>query len=255
MFPVLNIGPLALQLPGLVVLIGIWLGLSLAERLAKSIKASELYNLVLITLLCGVIGARLGYVLDYPDAFAENPLNILSLNLSMFNLYAGLGACLIVAIVYAQWKQLSFWSTLDALTPFFAVISIALGVSHLTSGRGFGSPADLPWSIQLWGSLRHPTQIYEIILSTLILVFIIIWVKRVESRIDGILFLTFLALTASTRLFTEAFRGDSILTITGIRTAQLAAWFILALSLWALGKRFSENKISSENHINSNPSK
>ena len=35
MFPVLQIGPLALQTPGLLILIGIWVGLSVMERFAS----------------------------------------------------------------------------------------------------------------------------------------------------------------------------------------------------------------------------
>jgi prolipoprotein diacylglyceryl transferase len=246
MLPVLNIGPFAIQLPGLVILIGIWLGLSLAERLTKFIAASDLYNLVLISLFFGVIGARAGYVIEYLSEFSDNPQNIFSLNLDMFNYYAGIGSSLIVAIIYGQRKQLKFWSTLDALTPFFAVMLLASGVSHLASGNAFGAPTNLPWGINLWGSQRHPTQIYEIIFSSLILIFVIIWSKNPFARIDGILFLVFLLLTASARLFIEAFRGDSILTIFDIRTAQLAAWLIIAISLRAIGKLYSEKEISTD---------
>jgi phosphatidylglycerol:prolipoprotein diacylglycerol transferase len=251
MFPVLNIGPLSIQTPGLIILIGIWLGLALSERLATTEKFNKIYNLVLISIIFGVIGGRLGYVLEHPQAFLDNPINIFSLNPDMFNLFAGIGAGLIAAIIYGQRKNMLLWKTLDSLTPFFAVLFIAVGASHLASGEAFGSPSDLPWSIYLWGTNRHPAQVYEIMLGTFILIFVIIWSRRKTHRADGILFLTFLALSALVRLFTEAFRGDSILTIFGIRTAQLIAWIVLAISLWALGKRFSRDQITTENHINS----
>jgi phosphatidylglycerol:prolipoprotein diacylglycerol transferase len=244
MLPILNIGPFAIQLPGLVILIGVWLGLSLAERLTRFITASDLYNLVLISLFFGVVGARLGYVIEHWSEFSDNPLNIFSLNLDMFNFYAGIGSSLIAAIFYGQRKQLNLWRTLDALTPFFAVLLLAIGISHLASGNAFGAPTHLPWSIYLWGTQRHPTQIYEIILSTFTLVLVIIWSRKLLTKIDGILFLGFMALTASTHLFIEAFRGDSNLTIFGIRTAQIVTWLILAISLWAIGKRLAGIKIS-----------
>jgi len=50
------------------------------------------------------------------------------------------------------------------------------------------------------------------------------------------LFLAFLALAAGSRLFLEAFRGDSALILGGIRAAQLAAWAILAAALAGLDK-------------------
>jgi hypothetical protein len=50
MFPILQIGPLAIQVPGLIILAGLWLGLSLAERRAKKRESnpSVLYNLVFV---------------------------------------------------------------------------------------------------------------------------------------------------------------------------------------------------------------
>ena len=244
MLPVLNIGPLALQVPGFVIIIGIWLGLSLAERFTKSIKPNVLYNLVLISLLSGVVGARLGYVLEFPAAFSDNPLNIASLNLDLFNLYAGLGVGLVVAIIYGQKKQLPFWSTLDALTPLFAKFLIAFSASNLASGNAYGSQTELPWGIDLWGAYRHPTQVYDIILSSVILVIMIALLLKKQKYPDGMIFLVFLACTASARIFTEAFRGDSTLIFNGIRSAQFIAWLILAISLWALGKRLLERSVT-----------
>ena len=253
MLPVLNIGPLALQVPGLIIIIGIWLGLSLTERLTNSVKPSILYNLVLFSVLMGILGARIGYILEFPSAFFDNPLDIISLNLALFNVIAGIGVGLIVAIIYGQKKQLLFWGTLDALTPMFGVFMIALSTSNLASGNAFGSPTNLPWGIDLWGSHRHPTQVYEIILSTFILGFIFALSLKKQNQTDGIIFLVFLASTATARIFTEAFRGDSTLIFTGIRSAQLIAWLILAISLRVLGKRFSEMKDVPKNLLNTNP--
>ena len=253
MLPVLNIGPLALQVPGLIIIIGIWLGLSFSERLTNSIKPSVLYNLVLITLLFGVVGARIGYVLEFPSAFSDNPLNIISLNLTLFNLFAGIGVGLIAAIIYGQKKQLPLWGILDALTPLFAVFLIAFGISNLASGNAYRSPTDLPWGIDLWGSRRHPTQVYEILLGTIILMIILALIIKNRNKQDGIIFLVFVACSAFARIFTETFRGDSTVIFTGIRSAQLIAWLILAISLWALGKCFSEKKDTSNIFINTDP--
>ena len=81
MFPILQIGPLAIQVPGLVIIVGLWFGLTLSERRAKKRgqNPNVLYNLVFIAIISGVIGARLAYVLSYPDAFAENPSSLILL--------------------------------------------------------------------------------------------------------------------------------------------------------------------------------
>lgn len=76
MLPVLQIGPLALQLPGLMLLLGLWMGLSLAEKFSikRNYPADDLYNLVFITLISAVIGARLGFALQNLEAFRVSPL-------------------------------------------------------------------------------------------------------------------------------------------------------------------------------------
>jgi len=158
MLPVLNIGPLALQTPGLVLLIGLWLGLSLAEKFSakRGVTPNLLYNLAFIALVAGVIGARLAYVFRYPNAFVSSPPNLISLNLGLLDPMGGLAVGLISGAIYTQRKKMALWPTLDALTPLLAVMAITLGLSHLASGRhserrhrsrggsSFGAPNDTP---------------------------------------------------------------------------------------------------------------
>ena len=51
MFPILHLGPLAVQVPGLILLIGLWVGLSLSEKEAQrlTLKPDAIYNLVQIS--------------------------------------------------------------------------------------------------------------------------------------------------------------------------------------------------------------
>lgn len=233
MLPILPVGPLAIPVPSLVILIGLWLGLTLAEKYAPrfGIKPADLYNLVLLMLLAGMLGARLAYVLRYPTAFAGNLGSIFSLNLGLLDPLGGVVIALLIGVIYGQRKHLSLWSTLDALTPLLAVFMLAQGVAHLASGAAFGAPADLPWTIELWGAHRHPSQVYEVLAAALILA--LIWPGRglIRPARSGVYFLGFLALSAGARLFLEAFRGDSQVILAGLRSAQVIAWAILALCL------------------------
>lgn len=240
MFPTLQIGPLALQVPGLVLIAGLWLGLTLSERRARrhGKNANYLYNLVFIALLAGVVGARISYAITYPGAFASNPWSLISINPGLLDPFAGFLFASAAGLIYLYRKQLPLWSTLDDLTPLFAVLVIAQGIAHLASGSAFGAPTDLPWGIHIWGTSRHPTQIYEILLATLTLFAIILIDKSPWSRISGVLFLAFIAITAASRLLLEAFRGDSTLIGDGFRLNQVIAWLVLAICLVLLGRRF-----------------
>ena len=248
MLPIIQVGPLALQVPGVVLLVGLWLGLLLSERRARrfSDNPADLYNMVFIGLIAGVIGARLSYAITYPNAFSGNLLNLVSLNPGLLDPFAGALIGIAAAVIYMYRKSLPIWRTLDNLTPLFAVMAIAFGISHLASGNAFGTPTDLPWGIHLWGSLRHPTQVYEIITASLILIAILIIDRTLWIETSGNIFLAFLSLSAVSRLFLEAFRGDSILIANGFRLAQVVAWFILAACLGLYGWRVSQRKQDKE---------
>ncbi|RME86995.1 MAG: hypothetical protein D6770_10510 [Anaerolineae bacterium] len=249
MFPTLQIGPLAIQTPGLILLLAFYVGLTLSERFLRSVSASSgpeagrgleglfpppeaLYALVTDALLAGVVGGRLIYVARYPQAFLQNPLSLFSLNPGLFDLWGGLAVAAVVALIYGQRKGLAFWPTLDALTPFFATLAVGIALAHLASGGAFGKPTDLPWGVELWGARRHPSQVYEAVAALGILGYVWWWGRGVAP--SGVLFLRFVALTAGARLFLEAFRGDSILLAGGLRLAQVLAWLVLAIALAGL---------------------
>jgi len=236
MMPVLQIGPVALPMPALIVILGIWLGLVLAERFAARhhLNNDKLFNLALIGLVVGVAAARLAYVLRYPNAFSGNPPDIFSRNLGLFDPSTGFVVGVIASAIYAYRKQLSLIATLDALTPAFAVFSIALSLSHLASGDAYGTPAILPWSIQLWGAQRHPSQIYEAIAGIIILGYLWPSHKYLATLKRGEYFLKFVILTSGAQLFLEAFRGDSSLLPGGYRTTQVIGWLLLAVCLYAI---------------------
>lgn len=244
MLPIIQIGPLAIQTTGLIILLSIWLGISLAEKSAnkRGITTNTLDNLILIGLASGIIGARLIYVIKYIDIFIASPISIISLNPGLLDPFGGVVIAIISMIIYGRKKNLQFWRTMDVLTPFFAVMGVAMGLSHLASGAAFGMETDVPWAIDIWGASRHPTQIYEIIAAGIILA--IVWPSRsiwLKTK-SGVYFLSFIAMSAGARLFLEAFRADSNIILGGFRSAQIIAWFVLAISFWGIYKLSKEKK-------------
>lgn len=231
MYPVLQIGPLALRLPGLILIIGLWLSTFLIDREAprRDISPGAVNSMVFYALLGGLLGARLGYALRYLDTYLANPLAFISLNPDSLSILEGFVTAGIVAVVFAQRRNLPFWRTLDVLTPSFALFAVFVGAAHLSSGDAFGAETQVPWAIQLWGAQRHPSQIYEILAA--ILIFLGAWRIRTANTFQGFLFLFWLAMAATARLLLEGFRGDSVIVLGGIRFAQLASLLILIVSL------------------------
>ncbi|MCC6299107.1 MAG: prolipoprotein diacylglyceryl transferase [Anaerolineales bacterium] len=214
----------------LLLVAALWIGLALAEKRTQrhGVSKDALNNLVFYSLFDYLLGGRILFALANYSAFAESPLNIFSLNIDLFDPIGGFIVAVLVGMMYGKRQNLPFWGTLDALTPLFALLAIGLHLSHLAAGTAFGSPTDLPWGIELWNATRHPTQIYEFLAA--VIIFCVLWFRKSDSPY-GILFLYFVALTASARLFLETFRGDSVLIFGEFRLAQIISWLALAISL------------------------
>jgi phosphatidylglycerol:prolipoprotein diacylglycerol transferase len=234
MFPLLQLGPYAVQVPGLILISSLWLSLNVAEKEAKRQKypPEVIYSLVFYALIAGGVGARLWYVGRYPDSYLDDLLGIIALNTNTLVPVAGIGIGLLAAVLYGIRKQLPLRTTLDILAPGLAFFAIGVGLANLSSGDAFGTATKLPWAIYLWDENRHPTQIYEMILA--IAIFISLWRYRKLSPFPGYIFLAWLSLTALARLFLEAFRGDSVIVAGGIRQAQLAAMIVLLVAFWLM---------------------
>ncbi|MEN4013377.1 MAG: prolipoprotein diacylglyceryl transferase [Bellilinea sp.] len=238
MLPILNLGPLAIQTPGLILLFGIWLGLVWAERVARQtdFDVDGLYSLALWAFLAGVLGARLSYALQNLAVFINNPLDLFALSAQMLDIVGGVMVGVLAALIYGQRRGLPLWQTLDVLAPGFALFMVFVGLMNLASGDVFGLPARLPWSIFLYGEWRHPTQVYQIILA--VIVFLLVNPGKIGGKLPpGVRFLFFLATSGISVIIVEAFRGESILLAgSPIRVSQAGAWLILSLSLWRIHK-------------------
>lgn len=237
MLPILQVGPLAIQLPGLLLLAGVWVGSTLTEKQANRLRlpAATLGNMIFLGLVAGLISARLWYALRYLSVYLDNPLSLLSLNPTTLAPVEGAFTGVLVSLVYAQRKGLPRWVTLDALTPGLAAFAVALGFSHLASGDAFGAPAQVPWAIELWGARRHPSQVYETLLGGVVLAAVM--EARLRASFPGFLFIGWVALAAGSRLFLEAFRGDSVIVLGTLRLAQLVSLALLLTVMLGLHLR------------------
>ncbi|MCC6189261.1 MAG: prolipoprotein diacylglyceryl transferase [Anaerolineales bacterium] len=252
MLPIIQVGPLAVQAPGLALLAGLWLGLSLAEKEAERLgraapgagagrlTGEAIYQLALVGLAAGLIGARLAYALRFPAAYRADPLGLLALTPVTLSRAEGLLAAGAAMALFGARRKLPLRPTLDALAPAAAMVGVALALAHLASGDAFGLPTTVPWRIHLWDDYRHPTQVYELLGA---LAALGVWWRQSRQAPGaphapgwGQRFLSVAALSAAARILVEGFRGDSLLLASGLREAQVWAWLILAGSLWGLAR-------------------
>jgi phosphatidylglycerol:prolipoprotein diacylglycerol transferase len=245
MFPVANIGPLAIQIPGLILLAGVWIAINLVEREAGRMKlpVDRLSNMILVALVAGVLGARFWYAIRFMDVYLENPLSLISLNPATLATTEGILTGILAAVIFGQRKALSLWPTLDALTLGLAAMAMAIAISHLASGDAFGKPSEAPWAIDLWGEQRHPSQVYEILATGLIIWFI--WRGRRMRIFQGFSFLFWVGMMGGAQLILEAFRGDSVIILETLRQRQVVGLVVLLgamLGMYILGREAGEQR-------------
>jgi prolipoprotein diacylglyceryltransferase len=229
----------------ILIVTALWIGLALAERRTQrhGISKEQLNNMTFYSLIGYMLGGRILFAVNNLSSFMGSPLSIFSPNPDLFDPTGALIIALLVGYIYGQRQKLPLWGTLDSLTLLFATLTIGLSLAHLAAGTAFGSPTDVAWGMDLWNAVRHPTQIYQLIAS--LLIFGWLWTQKSDSP-PGIYFLTFTALTAASRLFLEAFRGDSTLIFSEYRLSQVVAWIVLGVALVLSEMRRQEENIDGQ---------
>ena len=239
MFPYLRLGPFILPMASLALLAGLWTGLAFIEREAARLKINQatLSNVIFYSLLAGLIGARVGYALEFPTLYLSKPLSLLSLTPTTLSPSMGFAVALITFVIFIQRKNLPLRPTLDSIAPGLALFMVFVGVAHILSGDAYGAPTNVPWAIRLWNEYRHPSQFYETFIA--LTVFRVIRERFPKPEGAGLNFLLTIALFSASRVFLETFRGDSVFWPGGFREAQVIALVILAISFYWMMKWMS----------------
>jgi phosphatidylglycerol:prolipoprotein diacylglycerol transferase len=238
MLPILQIGPAAIPTYPLFLLVAFWAGMWLAAFRARQLglDGDHVYNAGLYSLLAGVIGARLWYVLIHWENYVGNLSQAFSLSRNALAPVEGLIIAGLVMLIYGQRQRLSLEVFLDALAPGLA---LALAIGHggaFLGGEGLGSPSTLPWAIHIAGVTRHPAQLYAA-LSCLIMLGILLG-SRDWRPWPGFQFWFMVGFYSLARLLLEIFQERPDL-LDGLLVVQLVALATLVVTLAIMAYNFS----------------
>ena len=235
MFPIINIGPAAIQASGFILLLSLFLGTWLTGKFSAELgtNADAIENSILIGLIAGILGARIGFMLKNTTVFITNPVSLFSLTPSMLDTSFGVLVGVLTAFILAQKKNLPLWPTLDSLTPLLMLLFTGIHLSNFANGNAYGLPTNLPWGVQLWNAARHPVQVYAILLVAVLFGWTLIHTRLLKSTgfmRSGILFSITLSGFAVITLFTRAFVAEKLL-FGNLDLIQFLAMLILIGSL------------------------
>ncbi len=167
MLPILQLGPLTIRTPGLVLLAGLWIALEFVSRegARRGIDGDRIYNLSLTMLAAGVIASRLAFVLFHLDLYTRiTPptravFAVLALSSGTEVWWIGLLAAFGVAVRAVRRHDLPPLDLADSYALAIPAMTIAIGLANLLGGGMLGLPTGLPWAITLGGAPRHPVPL------------------------------------------------------------------------------------------------
>jgi len=250
---VFSIGPLTVRWYGLMYVVAIVVGTLVVWPYAKSkgldkeVPRSQLENLLLISVVAGVVGARLYFVLQQPlGPYLQQPWRILAFWQGGMAFYGAVFAVVIVLIVFALRNRIPVWRFLDAAA-LFAVVGQFFGrIGNFINGDIIGYPTTLPWGVMYANPNsfppRHdiayqPAAAYEAIID--IILFGILW--RLRNRVrPGVLFFVYIFGYSVSQLIVFFWRDNEIVFL-GLKQAQVTAIVVMIVAavvfLWFMKRR------------------
>ncbi len=201
----LSIGPVNIQVFGLMIVLGIIAAFVVISREAKrkGISSSQIVDLLLYTLVGGIAGARLFYVFVYNwSYYSRHPVEIMLVNQGGLSIHGAVIGGVLAGYVFVKLKKISFWDTADLVAP-----GLILGQAIGRVGCDvFGKPmvGDWFWGITVSGVKLHPAQLYEFVPDFILFYFL--WSYRKRTYFSGQLFLIYVVAFAAIRAVVEFFR-------------------------------------------------
>lgn len=233
------IGPLTIQVWGLMVaigmVVGLWFALKEADR--HKVPRNIVLDLFLMIVIGSMIGGRLMYVALFWQNFASDPLSILKLWEGGMVLYGGVIGAIIPMALYLKIKNVSFLKIADIMAPGYAIGTFFGRLGCYLIGDHIGSPmgCDCFWGATFPGEAqrRHEPSLYLSLNG--LLMFLFLWTMRTRVKRTGdLLFLMFMWEGVS-RFLLDFFRAADLSGYSDPRFWGLTISQFFGMALFLIG--------------------
>lgn len=185
----------------------------------KGIPKDAAYDLLFWTVVGGIIGARIFYVILYRDYFSASPLEVLMVNRGGLAWQGGFLGGILAGTVWCKRRGHALRSMLDLAAPYIALGQAVGRLGCFFNGCCYGKPWAHGIFFPVHDARLHPTQLYEA--AGLFFIFIVLkmYARRGDPcdrpqegeykiRPYGLIFVAYLWLAAIERFFVEFLRAD-----------------------------------------------
>lgn len=216
--------------------VGFSLGLWRAVRVAahRGIDRDRVYDLALIALVSGILGARLVFVLL--NLKTETFGGFLAVWNGGLSFHGGVIFAVLAGYIYTRRVKLSFWSCADLLAPSVAIGYAFTRIGCFLNGCCYGAPTGLPWGVRFLENGQftppsHPTQLYAFASS--LIIFAILTRLEKLNREPGFVFVGYLGLYGVYRFLIEILRKGYSAEVWMLGLTQ-AQWVSAAMVIAAV---------------------
>lgn len=255
----IEIGPLTINLYGIIIMLGALAGALLASRDAKrrGLNSEFVWDGLIWVLIGGILGARLWHVLTPPPSMVErgittayyltHPLDAIAIWKGGLGIPGAVIGGVIALYAFTRRRGVEFVPWLDTAAPALALGQAIGRWGNFVNQELYGAPTDLPWRIFIDLQNRlpefkdqayyHPLFLYESLWNLANALFLI-WLGRrfTEKLQSGDLFLIYLVVYPTGRFFLEFLRLDSS-QVAGININQALMLIVALVSLTLLALR------------------
>jgi phosphatidylglycerol:prolipoprotein diacylglycerol transferase len=257
--PVLvRIGPISIYWYGVLIVSGAVLAAYIASKLSsRNGHDPEIsWNLLLVVLFTGVIGARIYHIISSWDYYRANPGEMFGLQMSGFGIYGAVLGGLAGLWAFAKYYKLRFLEWADYVAPGLLLAQAIGRWGNFFNKELFGPPTDLPWGIYIPPENRvapglpaefanyeyfHPTFFYESSLNFIgFLVLFYLARNWRRNRLYGDIFFVYGLIYPVIRFFIEGYFRPDAWKIAGVPTAQ---WVSIILFVFFGSLLFVRHKL------------
>ena len=241
---------------GITIAIAMIVGISIALHEAKRTGQNQdtYLDLLMLTMLTSVVGARIYYVIFSWDNYKDNLGEILNIRNGGLAIYGGIIAGVITVFIYSKITKMKFLQIADTVCMGLAAGQIIGRWGNFFNREAFGEYTNNLLAMQLpvsavrkneitsamWNHVVtiggeeyiqvHPTFLYEGLWSFMVLLFLFWFRKR--KKFEGELFFCYLAGYGAGRFWIESLRTDQLL-LPGIHVpvSQMLSAVLVVVSL------------------------
>jgi len=250
-----RLGPLTVYWYGIILMTGALVGGYVASLEAKrrGEKEDHVWNILVIVVLLGIVGARLYHVFSSPAGgnvgwayYRQHPVAIFYVWDGGLGIYGAIAGGLIGILLYTYRAKLSLLRYVDIGAPAL-LLGQAIGRwGNFANQELYGPPTTLPWGISIDPYHRippfndlikyplttrfQPDFLYESLWNVIGCILLLVVGRKLAGKLkEGDLFLAYLIWYPLGRLWVESLRPDAW-RIDNIPTAQIISVVLIVIA-------------------------